>query len=213
MALFFFLGSARDFPLAPFFIPELMKIRWEEDFRVVSKTAYSNFIEQIPSGFTASQKMLKARELERIIGEKRFDFSEASYLAANSDIADAIDSKKFRSGFHHYLAFGAAENRAAELRVPLEVDGETLSVKIVTDNDPQAEFPKDASHCIQMASINDYQSIAGAIPYADKKIKSSVLHQIFFCEPWLAYDLAWNICRKSTEEETKTKNQIIATLT
>jgi len=190
-----------------------MKIRWDEDFRVVSGTAYKIFIEQIPVGLTTSRKNLKARELERIIGERRFDFSESSYLAANPDIAEAVAAKKFRSGFHHYLAFGAAENRVAELQLPLEVDGNTLSVRIVTHDKPQTELPASTDYCVQMASITDYHSIAGAIHYAERKIKSSVLHQIFFCEPWLAYDLAWNISRKSIEDAAKMKNYIKATLT
>ena len=39
-------------------------------------------------------------------------FDEAAYLAANPDVAAAVENGEFQSGLQHYLLFGQTENRA-----------------------------------------------------------------------------------------------------
>jgi hypothetical protein len=200
MAIFFFLGKATDFPLAPFFVPELNEAPWTEDFRIISKSAYQIFINQKISGIELSRKNLLIQQLEKLVKEKRFNFSEIGYLDSNIDIIEAVEAKKFTSGLHHYLAHGISENRPADFTFALKVKEAEMPVRIIPSEKLITKLPENCDQCVQVMSVNDYSSIALGIPYSDRKLKSTILHQIYFCDSWLAYDLAWNIFQKIVKE-------------
>jgi hypothetical protein len=42
-------------------------------------------------------------------------FNELLYLSNNPDVRNAVQNRKFRSGYHHFIEFGRYENRVHEL--------------------------------------------------------------------------------------------------
>lgn len=211
MSVFFFLGKPTDFPLAPFFIPELDKAPWAEDFRVISKSAYQIFISEKKDADSSSRRDELITYIEKVVKEKKLIFSEELYLESNPDILQAISLKTFRTGFHHYLAHGIGENRIAEFILPIKVEEIGFSLKVTPSNKIITKSPERLEQCVQVLFIDTYSSIGPAIPYADRKLKSRNFHQIFFCESWLAYDLAWNICQKNIKDSQNTSSYINST--
>ncbi len=83
---------------------------------------------------------LEFGEDEMLRGDRNYDgvgFDAAYYAEANPDVAAAVERGDFASGFHHYMAFGAAEGRAPRALEASTPTGVTITID---PNDPNTHF-------------------------------------------------------------------------
>lgn len=121
-------------------------------------------------------------------------FRADSYLAANPDIADAVNNKVFRSAFEHFIEYGLKEVFQGERRLGLEFPFFTeedyknanADIKEVCNNNKNFSIPEHLCKHGYTEFLNRQRSFGGVYPFElNDEIKENIKN-IFDEEAYLA---------------------------